>query len=116
VADLRALLSEASAWLVADQKLNKDYAKRVADLRQRIAAALAETPPAAAWPCPSCRGPMKMRVNGRSGKGFYGCVAYPKCRGTRELDGLVDRHPDPHGNMDSALEMSDMDNGGWGSD
>lgn len=38
--NLRALLQEASAWLIADQKLNKDYAKSVMELRQRIDDAL----------------------------------------------------------------------------
>lgn len=119
MADLKALLREASAWLIADSKLNKDYAVRVMDLRRRIDKALAEETQGGVWPCPSCRGPMKMRVNSRSGKGFYGCAAYPKCKATRELDGLASKglHPDPHGNMDGASDdIFDLDGGGWGVD
>ncbi len=33
--------------------------------------------------CPECDGPMKLRP-GRWGKFFFGCNAYPKCKGTRQ--------------------------------
>lgn len=35
-------------------------------------------------PCPECGGPTKLR-NGRYGP-FYGCVDYPKCKGTANLE------------------------------
>jgi four helix bundle suffix protein len=38
--------------------------------------------------CPSCGKPMRRRTAGkgpRAGKDFWGCTAYPDCRGTREL-------------------------------
>ena len=34
--------------------------------------------------CPRCKSPMRVR-HGRSGD-FWGCTAYPTCRGTREID------------------------------
>jgi len=37
--------------------------------------------------CPECRGPMTSRKNGLTGQLFWGCNAYPKCRGTRNTDG-----------------------------
>lgn len=39
--------------------------------------------------CPECRGPMTSRKNARTGQLFWGCNAYPKCRGTRNTDGEV---------------------------
>lgn len=68
------------------------------------------------YDCPRCGAVLVMRVNGDTGKGFYGCTHFPHCRGTRELDGTTGGHPDPHGNMDSALEDSGLDNNGWGND
>lgn len=44
VEKLRALLREAGAWMLADAKMNKDYAKKVLELHGRITAALAERP------------------------------------------------------------------------
>lgn len=35
--------------------------------------------------CPQCDGPMTPRMSAH-GK-FWGCKAYPKCRGTRNADG-----------------------------
>jgi ssDNA-binding Zn-finger/Zn-ribbon topoisomerase 1 len=37
--------------------------------------------------CPACFGPMTSRVNRSTGQRFWGCNAYPKCRGTRDTDG-----------------------------
>lgn len=39
--------------------------------------------------CPACGGPMKLRTAGRgprAGQKFWGCSAYPACRGIRNLD------------------------------
>ena len=36
------------------------------------------------WLCPLCDQEMSIRAAGRGGK-FYGCAAYPQCRGTRSL-------------------------------
>jgi ssDNA-binding Zn-finger/Zn-ribbon topoisomerase 1 len=37
--------------------------------------------------CPQCDGPMTSRKNSATGQRFWGCNAYPKCRGTRNTDG-----------------------------
>lgn len=43
-------------------------------------------------PCPECGGTMAERVNRKSGSGFYGCVRYPACKGTRPLpESLIQR-------------------------
>ena len=34
-------------------------------------------------PCPHCNTPMVRRNNRRTGEGFWGCPAFPVCRGTR---------------------------------
>lgn len=34
--------------------------------------------------CPKCHGPMTARRNRESGGWFWGCVAYPKCKGSRD--------------------------------
>lgn len=39
--------------------------------------------------CPLCGEPMRLRSS-RYGP-FYGCSAYPGCRGTRQVDEEVDR-------------------------
>ena len=36
--------------------------------------------------CPSCEGPMVLRTNRRDGTSFWGCLRYPACRGTRDVD------------------------------
>lgn len=33
--------------------------------------------------CPYCKGPMAERSNKATGSSFYGCLAYPECKGTR---------------------------------
>ena len=37
--------------------------------------------------CPLCDGPMKSRANASTGQRFWGCAAFPKCKGTRNTDG-----------------------------
>lgn len=36
--------------------------------------------------CPKCSGPMVRRANRQTGSQFWGCTAYPRCRGTRAAD------------------------------
>lgn len=46
-------------------------------------------PPQIAMACPSCGGPMALRTarkGPRAGSQFWGCCAYPKCRGTRPVE------------------------------
>lgn len=38
--------------------------------------------------CPSCGGPMVSRVNVERQQRFWGCQSFPRCRGTRDTDGL----------------------------
>lgn len=44
--------------------------------------------------CPQCDGPMTSRKNNSTGQRFWGCNAYPKCRGTRNTDGEAPRRRD----------------------
>lgn len=41
--------------------------------------------------CPQCQGPMTSRKNNATGQRFWGCNAYPKCKGTRDTDGEAPR-------------------------
>lgn len=34
--------------------------------------------------CPKCGGVMVLRQNRNTGEEFWGCTAFPECRGTRE--------------------------------
>jgi hypothetical protein len=38
--------------------------------------------------CPDCNGEMALRTNSTNGQKFYGCRKFPKCRGTRDENGL----------------------------
>ena len=37
--------------------------------------------------CPTCGARMISRKNARTGQRFWGCSAFPVCRGTRDTDG-----------------------------
>lgn len=37
--------------------------------------------------CPKCDGPMISRLNKAKYQRFWGCAAYPRCKGTRDTDG-----------------------------
>lgn len=37
--------------------------------------------------CPICGGPMVSRLNKATNQRFWGCKAYPQCKGTRDTDG-----------------------------
>ena len=55
-----------------------------------------EIPPTATIPrCPQCGRPMLMRRNRRNHGLFWGCVAYPRCRGTRRPRGTGDEQEQP---------------------
>lgn len=41
--------------------------------------------------CPTCGGPMTSRKNRATGQRFWGCNAYPGCRGTLNTDGEAPR-------------------------
>jgi ssDNA-binding Zn-finger/Zn-ribbon topoisomerase 1 len=44
--------------------------------------------------CPLCEGPMTSRSNRATGQRFWGCNAFPKCKGTRNTDGEAPRRWD----------------------
>ena len=44
--------------------------------------------PADTLKCPDCDSIMALRTNRQSGSKFWGCTKYPKCRGTRDENGL----------------------------
>lgn len=68
--------------------------------------------------CPQCDGPMTSRKNGSTGQRFWGCNAYPKCKGTRNTDGEAPRER-PEFDRDAATDRSpsdrlrDNDRGRW---
>ena len=41
--------------------------------------------------CPACGGRMVSRMNTQKQQRFWGCAAFPKCRGTRDTDGNAPR-------------------------
>ncbi len=41
--------------------------------------------------CPICDGPMQSRANKTTGQRFWGCKAFPQCKGTRNTDGEAPR-------------------------
>jgi ssDNA-binding Zn-finger/Zn-ribbon topoisomerase 1 len=38
--------------------------------------------------CPDCGGKMISRLNKAKQQRFWGCADYPKCKGTRDTDGM----------------------------
>lgn len=38
--------------------------------------------------CPNCTGPMVYRLNKVKNSKFWGCKQFPKCKGTRDVNGL----------------------------
>lgn len=38
--------------------------------------------------CPDCGGPMVSRLNRKENSRFWGCKDFPKCKGTRDVNGL----------------------------
>lgn len=57
--------------------------------------------------CPQCEGPMTSRKNTSTGQRFWGCNAYPKCKGTRNTDGDAPRQRENRD--DSASDRSPSD-------
>jgi len=55
--------------------------------------------------CPVCGGRMVSRLNKQKQQRFWGCMAFPKCRGTRDTDGNAPRgqhlHQDSQDDADS---------------
>jgi ssDNA-binding Zn-finger/Zn-ribbon topoisomerase 1 len=38
--------------------------------------------------CPECGGTMVSRLNKATQQRFWGCMRFPKCKGTRDTDGM----------------------------
>ena len=55
--------------------------------------------------CPYCDGPMSSRKNYTTGQRFWGCNAYPRCKGTRNTDGEA---PGP-GSRSRAEDVNDSE-------
>lgn len=65
--------------------------------------------------CPTCGGPMVSRMNRAKNQRFWGCKAYPECKGTRNTDGEAPRQrddPEP-GDRDERLPSQRRDQRGW---
>lgn len=58
--------------------------------------------------CPKCDGPMVSRVNSQSGQRFWGCKAYPDCKGTRNTDGEARSEYEPRLPFDKDAEPADL--------
>jgi restriction system protein len=57
----------------------------IARIEPTVASSLAPTP-ALPPACPKCSVPMAQRTNRQTGTAFWGCIAYPRCRGTRAVE------------------------------
>jgi len=51
--------------------------------------------------CPDCQGPMVSRLNKVNNTRFWGCKDYPRCKGTRDVDGLSKKDRELLKNADS---------------
>jgi ssDNA-binding Zn-finger/Zn-ribbon topoisomerase 1 len=63
--------------------------------------------------CPECDGSMTSRKNSSTGQRFWGCNAFPKCRGTRNTDGEAPRRSfdrDDDGAVDRSPSDRQRDN------
>lgn len=63
--------------------------------------------------CPLCEGPMVSRQNRRDGSRFWGCRAYPTCRGTRAADGDAPDEPLPREAELPSERQRRNDSGRW---
>ena len=61
--------------------------------------------------CPTCGGPMTSRKNKATGQRFFGCNAYPKCRGTRNTDGEARAERRPFRASETDANESDDEDG-----
>ena len=63
--------------------------------------------------CPNCHGPMIARKARASQEWFAGCLKYPECKGTRNLDGVAaNTRPKPRPPVEEPdpLEPDSLDN------
>lgn len=52
--------------------------------------------------CPDCGGPMVSKLNQAKQQRFWGCATFPKCKGTRDTDGLSKADRDAERDDDDA--------------
>jgi restriction system protein len=69
--------------LVRDVQSPSSEAQRPTLGKERIEPTLGPSPLNVSPACPSCGTTMIQRRNRRNGEAFWGCPAYPRCRGTR---------------------------------
>jgi four helix bundle suffix protein len=88
------LLDQQIAALERDFVSGGGYTEQLAAARLAVRREKAGSPPASATPaapaCPACGQPLVVRTarNGpRAGSQFWGCSAYPGCRGTLPIEG-----------------------------
>ena len=90
--DAKAFAQGLNITLIDGRKL-----REMIDVASKTMSAVSSVPvrpqPVATSPaCPKCSSEMKKRVarqGANAGKEFWGCVAYPKCNGTKPIDELV---------------------------
>ena len=66
--------------------------------------------------CPLCGGPMASRANRSTGQRFWGCKAYPECKGTLNTDGEATKRYEDTAADDSSMpsqRQRDNDRGRW---
>lgn len=59
---------------------------------------------------------MKSRANATTGQRFWGCAAYPKCKGTRNTDGDAPTSSDRMDDLDErspSERLRENDRGRW---
>ena len=72
------IVSAIGEW--ASTLTSKQKAGHVAHVQQKKASVSSGAQPPA---CPKCGSTMTLRTSRKDGNQFWGCLAYPKCRGTR---------------------------------
>ena len=78
------MLDSQLAKLAEDFKQDGGFHERMTAVRVEAKRAMREAVDDDAPQCPDCRQTMRLR-NGKKGQ-FWGCSAYPTCKGTREVD------------------------------
>jgi ssDNA-binding Zn-finger/Zn-ribbon topoisomerase 1 len=63
--------------------------------------------------CPDCGGAMVSRVSGKDQRRFWGCRDFPRCRGTRDTDGLSRAERGPRRDPDDETRPIDRDKRRW---
>lgn len=78
-----ALIDGPALLAMIRQEQRMGCAAKGLQARGEPAISAKEPKESSAPPCPHCDTPMVRRNNRRTGEGFWGCPAFPMCRGTR---------------------------------